>query len=63
VKQRNKPPVNKHHKNSTPKLVGYRADLWNLRTNHTSLREDLTKKLPLKDRDKSWHVSPTTSCD
>jgi hypothetical protein len=33
-------------------LVGYRADLQNLRTNHTSLREELTKQLPLKDRKK-----------
>jgi hypothetical protein len=30
-------------------LVGYRADLWNLRTTHTSLREELTKQLPLKE--------------
>jgi hypothetical protein len=29
--------------------VGYRADLWNLRTSHTSLREELTKQLSLKD--------------
>jgi hypothetical protein len=33
--------------------VGYRADLWNLRTGHTSLREELTKQLPLKDKRKS----------
>jgi hypothetical protein len=33
-------------------LVNHRADLWNLRTSHTSLREDLTKHLLLKDREK-----------
>jgi hypothetical protein len=32
--------------------VDHRADLWNLRTSHTSLREELTKKLLLKDREK-----------
>jgi hypothetical protein len=30
--------------------VGYRADLWNMRTSHTSLREELTKQLLLKER-------------
>jgi hypothetical protein len=33
--------------------VGYRADLWNLTTSHTSLREELTKQLPLKDGKKT----------
>jgi hypothetical protein len=33
-------------------LVGLRADLQNLKTSHTSLREELTKQLPLKDREK-----------
>jgi hypothetical protein len=28
--------------------VGYRADLWNLKTSHTSLREELTNQLSLK---------------
>jgi hypothetical protein len=28
--------------------VGHRADLQNLRTSHTSLREELSKQLPLK---------------
>jgi hypothetical protein len=32
--------------------VGYRAVLWNLRTSHTSLREELIKQLLLKDRKK-----------
>jgi hypothetical protein len=32
--------------------VGHRADLLNLRTSHTSLREELTKQLLLKDRKK-----------
>jgi hypothetical protein len=39
--------------------VGHRADLWNLRTSHTSLREELTKQLPLKDRKKTGQ-SPQT---
>jgi hypothetical protein len=30
--------------------VGHRADLQKLRTSYTSLREELTKQLPLKDR-------------
>jgi hypothetical protein len=34
-------------------LVVHRADLWNLKTSHTSLREELTKQLPLKDRRKT----------
>jgi hypothetical protein len=29
--------------------VNHRADLQNLRTSHTSLTEELTKQLPLKD--------------
>jgi hypothetical protein len=33
--------------------VGHRADLRNLRTSHTSLREELAKQLPLKDRKKT----------
>jgi hypothetical protein len=33
--------------------VGNRADLWKLRTSHTSLREELTKQLTLKDRKKN----------
>jgi hypothetical protein len=34
--------------------VGYRADLWKLRTSrHTTLREELTKQLLLKDRRKT----------
>jgi hypothetical protein len=32
--------------------VDHRADLWNLRTSHTSPREELTKQLPLKNRKK-----------
>jgi hypothetical protein len=53
ARQRNKPPVNKHSENPTPKLVDHRADLWNPRTSHTLLREELTKQLPLKDRRKT----------
>jgi hypothetical protein len=33
--------------------VGHRADLQNLKTSHTSLREELTKQLLLKDRKKN----------
>jgi hypothetical protein len=33
--------------------VGYRADLQNLKTSHTSLREELAKKLLLIDRRKT----------
>jgi hypothetical protein len=39
--------------------VGYRADLQNLRTSHTSLREELTKQLPLKDRRKTGETPQT----
>jgi hypothetical protein len=38
--------------------VDYRAVLWNLRTSHTSLREELTKQLPLKDRKKKLGSLP-----
>jgi hypothetical protein len=33
--------------------VDYRADLQNLKASHTSLKEALTKHLPLKDRKKT----------
>jgi hypothetical protein len=32
--------------------VGHRADQQNLRTSNTSLKEELTEQLPLKDRKK-----------
>jgi hypothetical protein len=32
--------------------VGHRPDLWNQRTSHISLKEELTKQLLLKDREK-----------
>jgi hypothetical protein len=32
---------------------GHRTNLWNLRTSHTSLREEMTKQLLLKDRKKT----------
>jgi hypothetical protein len=44
-------------------LVGHWADLQNLRTSHTLLREELTKQLTLKDKKKNWWVSPTTWLD
>jgi hypothetical protein len=56
VRQRNKPPINQHsekHNSKAGWLVGHRTDLWNLRTSHASLREELTKQLPLKDRKKN----------
>jgi hypothetical protein len=34
--------------------VGHRVDLRNLRTSHSSLREELTKQLLLKDRKENW---------
>jgi len=59
VRQRNKPLINQHSKNPTPEQVGWWAT--ELRTSHTSLREELTKPLLLKDRKKKiWLVSPTT---
>jgi hypothetical protein len=40
-------------------LVGQKDDLQNLRTSHTSLREEMTKQLLLKDRKKkNWQDSP-----
>jgi hypothetical protein len=38
--------------------VGHRADLRNLRTSHTSLREELTKQLLLKDGEKKLASLP-----
>jgi hypothetical protein len=38
--------------------VGHRADLQNLRTSHTSLREELTKQLLLKDKEKKLMSLP-----
>jgi hypothetical protein len=38
--------------------VCHRADLWNLRTSHTSLREKLTKQLLLKDKKKKKNQKP-----
>jgi hypothetical protein len=32
--------------------MGHRADLWNLKMRHISIKEKLTKQLPLKDRKK-----------
>jgi hypothetical protein len=39
------------------RLVGHRAYLQNLRTSHTSQREELTKQMLLKDRKENWQVS------
>jgi hypothetical protein len=38
--------------------VGYKADLQNLKTSHTSLREKLTKHLPPKDKKKKLPSLP-----
>jgi hypothetical protein len=57
VRQRNKTPINQLRENPTPKQDGwwaYTADFQNLKTSHTSLREELTKQLPLKDWKKNW---------
>jgi GTP-binding protein EngB required for normal cell division len=41
-------------------VVNHRADLWNLRTSHTSLRKELTKQLLMKDgKKKLARVSPS----
>jgi hypothetical protein len=37
--------------------VDQSAALWNLKKSHTSLREELTKQLPLKDRKKTGESS------
>jgi hypothetical protein len=37
--------------------VGHRADQQNLRTSNTSLKEELTEQLPLKDRKKKKPAS------
>jgi hypothetical protein len=37
--------------------VGHRANLWNLRRSHTSLREELTKQLLPKDQKKTGESS------
>jgi hypothetical protein len=34
-------------------LINHRAEFQNLRRSHTSLREELTKQVPLKDRKKT----------
>jgi hypothetical protein len=39
-------------------LVNHRADLWNLRTSHTSLRKKLAKQLLLKDGKKNLASLP-----
>jgi hypothetical protein len=38
--------------------VNYRANLWSLRTSYTSLKEELTMQLPLKDRRKKKQYQP-----
>jgi hypothetical protein len=73
-RERNKPPIRQYSENSTPKQDGWWATEmfprnWEQYTNsncHTSLREELTKQLPLKDRKKTkqnWWVSPITWWD
>jgi hypothetical protein len=53
MRQRNKSPNKPTQGKPNSKAgqpVGHRADLWNLRTSHTSLREELTKQLPGKKK-------------
>jgi hypothetical protein len=55
VRQQKQAPTKPIHRKPNSKarwLVGYRTDLLNLRTSHTSLREELTKQLLLKGRRK-----------
>jgi hypothetical protein len=52
ARQRNKPPVNQQSKKHSKAgwLVNHRTDLQNLRKSLTSLRQELTKQLLLKDK-------------
>jgi hypothetical protein len=40
-------------------MVNYRADIQRLNTSHTSLREELTKQLLLKDRKNNKSPQPS----
>jgi hypothetical protein len=42
------------------KLLKNKVLLQNLKTSQTTLREELTKHLLLKDGEKKWRVSPNT---
>jgi hypothetical protein len=53
-------PIQRKPNSKAGRLVDHRTDLLNLWTSHTSLGEELTKQLPLKDRKKNWPVSSTT---
>jgi hypothetical protein len=57
-KQAPNKPTQKKHSSKSGWLVGHRDDLQNLGTSHTSLREELTKQLPLKDREKKLASLP-----
>jgi hypothetical protein len=57
-KQTSNKPTQKKPKSEAGWLLDYRADLQNLRKRHTLLKEQLTKKLPLKDRKKKTGESP-----
>jgi hypothetical protein len=70
ARQRNKLPVHKHSENQTLKYNSWRTTklislTWGQHANlncHTSLREQLTKQLPLKDRRrKTLHISQPPS--
>jgi hypothetical protein len=58
-KQAPNKPTQRKPNSKAGQLVGHRADLRNLRTSHTSLREKLTKQLSLKDRKKKLVSFPT----
>jgi hypothetical protein len=57
-KQASNKPTQWKHNSKAGWLVGHRVDLRNLRTSHSSLREELTKQLLLKDRKENWRVLP-----
>jgi hypothetical protein len=51
-RQRNKPPVSQHSKSPTPKQNGWWATeliSGTVITSHTSLSEELTRQMPLKE--------------
>jgi hypothetical protein len=55
VRQRNKPLINQHSENPTPNRMAGGPHCRSLEpeASHTSLREELTKQLLLKDRKKT----------
>jgi hypothetical protein len=62
-KQAPNKPTQRKPNSKAGQLVGHRTDLRNLRTSHTSLREELTKQLSLKDRKKKTGEFPHQPAD